>query len=103
MNPFRVHNFFITALPGLSLRSNPGLKLAKDFGVFPGPMSVFSGEFHANSGSSHDGGKPLSRLGTTADVYSLGQPRDSRRVEKLVQRNLHLQAVSYWRDDPCGG
>jgi hypothetical protein len=32
-NPFRVSTFFFFANPGLSLRSNPGLKLANAFGV----------------------------------------------------------------------
>ena len=32
-NPFRVNFFFINSIPGLSLRSNPGLKLANAFGV----------------------------------------------------------------------
>ncbi|HET7287676.1 MAG TPA: hypothetical protein VFI71_09405, partial [Pyrinomonadaceae bacterium] len=32
-NPFRVNFSFIDSDPGLSLRSNPGLKLANAFGV----------------------------------------------------------------------
>ena len=32
-NPFRVQRFFLMTYPGLSLRSNPGLKLANAFGV----------------------------------------------------------------------
>jgi len=34
INPFRVSKNFMIADPGLSLRSNPGLKLANAFGVF---------------------------------------------------------------------
>jgi len=34
VNPFRVNSLFCIAIPGLSLRSNPGLKLANAFGVF---------------------------------------------------------------------
>jgi hypothetical protein len=34
-NPFRVQNKFWRRFPGLSLRSNPGLKLANAFGVKP--------------------------------------------------------------------
>jgi len=33
-NPFRVQRLFDVLTPGLSLRSNPGLKLANAFGVF---------------------------------------------------------------------
>jgi hypothetical protein len=33
MNPFRVKIFSLISFPGLSLRSNPGLKLANAFGV----------------------------------------------------------------------
>jgi len=33
MNPFRVLGFFFVLIPGLSLRSNPGLRLANAFGV----------------------------------------------------------------------
>jgi len=32
-NPFRVQSLFNILIPGLSLRSNPGLKLANAFGV----------------------------------------------------------------------
>jgi len=32
-NPFRVQSLFNVLIPGLSLRSNPGLKLANAFGV----------------------------------------------------------------------
>jgi len=33
-NPYRVFVSFLICDPGLSLRSNPGLKLANAFGVF---------------------------------------------------------------------
>jgi hypothetical protein len=33
-NPFRVKNKIEFIIPGLSLRSNPGLQLANAFGVF---------------------------------------------------------------------
>ena len=32
-NPFRVITLFLLLVPGFSLRSNPGLKLANAFGV----------------------------------------------------------------------
>jgi hypothetical protein len=32
-NPFRVESIVVAVFPGLSLRSNPGLKLANAFGV----------------------------------------------------------------------
>jgi hypothetical protein len=39
-NPFRVPSWFLIHNPGLSLRSNPGLKLANAFGVIiPGILS----------------------------------------------------------------
>jgi len=34
-NPFRVQSYFFHRVPGLSLRSNPGLSLANAFGVRP--------------------------------------------------------------------
>jgi len=33
INPFRVEGLLYALIPGLSLRSNPGLKLANAFGV----------------------------------------------------------------------
>jgi hypothetical protein len=33
VNPFRVYGLFSFPIPGLSLRSNPGLELANAFGV----------------------------------------------------------------------
>jgi hypothetical protein len=46
-NPFRVENGFFKANPGLSLRSNPGLKLANAFGV----LSKFQTETLPNRSS----------------------------------------------------
>ena len=37
-NAFCVARFFLFRDPGLSLRSNPGLKLANAFGVWSGPQ-----------------------------------------------------------------
>jgi hypothetical protein len=34
-NPYRVNPVFLMMIPGLSLRSNPGLRIANAFGVNP--------------------------------------------------------------------
>jgi len=39
-NPFRVAPFFVDSIPGLSLRSNPGLELANAFGVLSKDFGV---------------------------------------------------------------
>ena len=41
VNPFRVNDYFDGSIPGLSLRSNPGLKLANAFGVVHSSPALF--------------------------------------------------------------
>jgi hypothetical protein len=44
-NPFRVAPFFVDSIPGLSLRSNPGVELANAFGVLSKDFGVLSKDF----------------------------------------------------------
>jgi len=44
-NPFRVQLTFMFLIPGFSLRSNPGLKLANAFGVLANAFGVLANTF----------------------------------------------------------
>src|ERR1041384_4817502 len=98
-NPFRVGTLFLYLFPGLSLRSNPGLKLANAFGVFfklkpirsgmPVPPMMCMLEFELGE-LSGTGGKNRRRCGNTR------KPRDCN--DQVLCRSLLRQLSHALRD-----